>query len=66
MDMSKEQKYDPNERIPAFPPEDYKGSQADWMVELQARGFWDGEGWYGDVYLKAKDWWDILEKCEQD
>ena len=30
--------------LPAIPPEDYKGSQADWMVALQERGLWDGDG----------------------
>lgn len=50
--------------IPAIPPDDYKGSQADWMVELQSRGLWNGEGWYGDVMLTNKQWWEVLEACE--
>jgi hypothetical protein len=50
--------------IPAFPPEDYKGSVGEWMAELQIRGLWDGEGWYGDVMLPADTWWEILEKLE--
>ena len=54
--------------IPAVPPDDYKGSQAAWMIELQERGLWDGENpdWYGDVMIKQEDWWEILEKCEDD
>jgi hypothetical protein len=48
----------------ACPPEDYKGTVADWMVELQNRGIWDGQGWYGDVLISEEDYWDILEKCE--
>jgi hypothetical protein len=51
-------------RIPAIPPEDYKGSQADWMVKLQERGLWNGEGWHGDIYISTDDWWEILEECE--
>ena len=52
------------EYLPAIPPEDYKGSQAAWMVALQERGLWDGEGWYGDVEISETDWWEILEQCE--
>lgn len=48
----------------AIPPDDYKGSVAAWMIELQSRGFWDGEGWYGDVMIPSEKWWEILEKCE--
>lgn len=55
---------DTKELIPAIPPEDYEGSQADWMIGLQTRGLWDGEGWHGDVYISAKDYFDLLEDCE--
>ena len=55
-----------NEMLPAIPPEDYKGSQADWMVALQERELWDGEGWYGDVEIPVNTWWEILEECEGD
>ena len=53
--------------MPAIPPEDYKGSVGKWMVELQERGFWDGENpdWHGDVMIPSSEWWDILEKLEQ-
>lgn len=57
---------DTKEMLPAYPPEDYRGTQADWMIELQLRGHWDGKGWYGDVMLTAKEWFDILEVCETD
>lgn len=36
-----------NDLIPAIPPDDYEGSQADWMIALQTRGLWNGEGWHG-------------------
>ena len=52
------------EMLPAIPPEDYKGSQADWMIALQTRSLWDGEGWHGDVEIPAETWWEILEECE--
>ena len=52
------------EMLPAIPPDDYKGSQADWMVALQSRGLWDGEGWHGDIEIPSSVWWEILEECE--
>lgn len=52
--------------IPAIPPQDYRGSVADWMVTLAERGLWDGNGWHGDVYIKDTDWWEILEECERE
>ena len=61
--MSKKQKF-----IPAIPPEDYIGTQADWMVKLQERGLWDSAdgSWHGDVMIPADDWWEILKECEGD
>jgi hypothetical protein len=54
--------------IPAIPPEDYKGSVADWMIKLQEKGYWDGENpdWYGDVMLTDEEWWKLLEECENE
>ncbi len=51
---------------PAIPPEDYKGSQADWMKALISRGIWNGNNdvWYGDLYITSDLWWEILEECE--
>ena len=51
-------------RCPAIPPSDYTGSQAEWMIQLQQRGLWDGDGWHGDVWISDDDWWEILEDCE--
>jgi hypothetical protein len=48
----------------AIPPEDYKGSQANWHIALIERGLWDGEGWHGDVNIPSDVWWEILEQCE--
>lgn len=62
----KERTYGPTDMLPAIPPNDYKGSQADWMVGLQQRGLWDGEGWHGDVLIPHDDWWELLEECEKD
>lgn len=52
--------------IPAIPPADYKGSQADWMIALEMRGYWNSaqDLWYGDVAIPAEVWWEILEECE--
>lgn len=49
----------------AHPPEDYTGTQSDWMVELQTRGIWNGEGWYGDVIISYDEWCEILDVCEE-
>lgn len=51
-------------KIPAIPPEDYKGGVGAWMIALQNRGLWNGEGWHGDVEILPEVWWEILEECE--
>ena len=52
-------------KLPASPPEDYEGTIANWCVELQKRGLWNGEGFYGDIEIPEKDYLDILKKCEE-
>jgi len=54
------------EMTPAIPPDDYKGSQADWMIGLQTMGLWDGEHpeWHGDLKIPTEKWWELLEQCE--
>lgn len=54
-------------RVPAIPPEDYKGSVSDWMQKLQERGLWDGKypEWHGDVMITEQQWWSILEETEK-
>ena len=55
-----------NELIPAIPPEDYKGTIADWCVALISRGYdCDGGKFYGDIYLTQKEWGEIVEECEK-
>jgi hypothetical protein len=53
-------------KIPAIPPEDYKGSISGWMTSLIERGLWNGEKptWYGDVHILQSEWWEILEENE--
>jgi len=53
-----------NKKIPAIPPEDYKGSVGDWMIALIERDLWDGQGFHGDVMIPSDIWWEILEQCE--
>ncbi|MEO1253403.1 MAG: hypothetical protein AAFY41_00775 [Bacteroidota bacterium] len=55
-----------NNKIPAFPPEDYQGSIADWMTSLQEMGLWDGENpdWYGDLLITRKEYFQLLDRCE--
>ena len=53
-----------DEPTPAIPPADYEGSQSQWMIELQQRGLWDGRGFHGDIVIKCRDWWAILDACE--
>lgn len=52
------------EMLPAIPPDDYKGTQADWMIKLQERGWWNGKDWHGDIEIPADEWWEILDECE--
>lgn len=51
--------------LPGHPPDDYEGSNADWMVMLQEEGLWDGEGWYGDVAVPVEKYEEMLEKLEE-
>jgi hypothetical protein len=50
--------------FPAIPPEDYTGSQSDWMIKLQERGLWDGKDWHGDVMIPQSIYLEILQECE--
>lgn len=50
--------------MPAIPPDDYKGSVADWIVNLIEVAGWNGEGWHGDVFITEEQWFEILEKSE--
>ncbi len=50
---------------PGHPPEDYTGTMADWTVALLEGGWWNGKGWYGDVEIPEKEYWEILEECEK-
>jgi hypothetical protein len=48
-----------DQNVPAYPPEDYKGTQADWLVACNERGIERGQ------FISQKMWWDILEQCEK-
>jgi len=52
--------------IPAIPPSDYKGTQADWMVGLMERGLWNGTRpeFHGDVWLTEAQYDELLTACE--
>jgi len=52
--------------VPCIPPTDYTGSQAEWMTTLQSEGIWDGnpDNWYGEIWIDAETYGEILEKCE--
>ena len=63
--MSYKNKNNKDSLTPAIPPDDYKGTQADWMIGLQTKGLWDGEGFHGDIEISEKDWWELLEECEK-
>ena len=53
--------------IPAVPPTNYKGTQADWVAALFSRGYKpvSNDGWHGDIELPDDVWWEILEECER-
>jgi hypothetical protein len=50
--------------LPAIPPNDYKGSIADWITGLVELGFNEGV-FYGDVLLTVKQYDKLLEECER-
>jgi len=54
-------------KMPAHPPEDYTGTQADWVVALIERGIIpdDFTGWYGDIMIDDKVYCEILNECEE-
>lgn len=53
-------------KIPAIPPEDYKGSISSWIIALVSRGLLDDSdgSWYGDVWINKKTYIKILKECE--
>lgn len=55
-------------KFPAVPPNDYRGTQADWMIGLQERGWWDGKHpeFHGDVWLTSDQYDELLSACEDD
>ena len=53
------------DKIPAIPPNDYRGTIADWTIGLIARGLMKEGEWYGDVEISQDKWWDLLEECEE-
>lgn len=54
-------------KIPAIPPNDYKGTIAGWMVSLQEMGLWDMQKpeWYGDVRLTPQEYNELLKRTEK-
>ena len=52
--------------LPAIPPNDYKGSIADWIVSLIDRGLMRESQFYGDITLTVKTYDEILTECEKD
>lgn len=51
-------------KLPAIPPQDYTGSISCWMITLQELGYWNGEGFHGDIYLTIPQYNEILLACE--
>ena len=52
--------------MPAIPPENYKGSLADWETYLCEMGKLRPGQWYGDVDITEEEWWELLRKCEEE
>ncbi len=50
--------------LPAIPPDDYEGTEADWMVGLQQRRLWSGKGWYGEIFIPEAEYKSLLKECE--
>lgn len=55
-------------KLPAIPPNDYAGTQSDWMTGLIERGLWDGKKprFHGDVWLTREAYSELLDACEGD
>lgn len=53
-------------RLPAIPPDDYKGSVADWHYTLHELGLWNGEdpSEIMDISISRADYTFILSVCE--
>jgi hypothetical protein len=54
------------DRVPAIPPDDYKGSVADWHYALHESGIWDGEdpSEICDIVISGADYNILLRICE--
>ncbi|GAF67349.1 unnamed protein product [marine sediment metagenome] len=50
-------------KCPAIPPQDYKGTMADWFIALEERGY-DAEN-YCYVMLDDNEYNEILDWCER-
>lgn len=48
---------------PAIPPDDYSGSIANWIINLQEMGYDNAEEYY-DIYLTSEDYNILLERSE--
>ena len=52
--------------LPAIPPNDYKGTIANWMCSLNEVGYdCDSENFYGDITLTVEEYNELLERCEK-
>ena len=61
-----DEKGKPVTHLPAIPPNDYKGTMADWLVGLNEMGKRKDEGdFYGDIMLTVEEYDKLLEKCER-
>ena len=56
-----------SKKWPAIPPNDYKGTIADWMVKLMEMGKMKGNGtpFYGDILLTSEEYDGLLMECEK-
>ncbi len=56
------------DRLPAIPPDDFKGSVADWHYALHESGIWDGKDPADicDITISGADYNIMLRICEGD
>lgn len=55
-------------QVPAVPPDDYKGTIADWIIKLKERGYLPPAADIGDhvsIEIPEEEWEEILEACEK-
>jgi len=55
-----------SKKIVAIPPNDYKGTIANWIGGLISRGLMKETQFYGDIEISEEEYTDLLQECEEE